>query len=427
MNTITSCKELCLIKKVKVFFLALVALYSMRPYFLWDKNIVLLFFNIMLFLCVFLEFFFGKGYGYRKIDRKNIYCIGSFLLLYVYVYVVWAGGIVGLISQIPLYLFPTLVMLLCSQGERIYFLSLLTAIVSFLLFISLCFYFLYLFGFYTTYTKIQHPTAEAYDFFYNYKFFIMCNDTRSVIFSRFQGVFTEPGQIGMICALLLYANRYHVRQRKVFVLLISIVFTLSLAAYILLVCGWIMYLYFNSKNRIKAVLSVCIVGGVLVGGTLIYYSLYPNTIYSKWVIARLMPDKKRGIAGNNRNSSEFKRVYSNFLSSGGLVVFTGKGTIEMKKYSAGNSSYKVYVFEYGFLGLFMLFLFYVSILYFFKSRLLIGMLLLYFLSFLQRPYALWTSEIYIYVCAAISFYVFHDGKERKKKIKRRKIYYLCHN
>lgn len=425
MNTITSCKELCLIKKGKSFFLALVALYSMRPYFLWDKNIVLFFFNIMLFLCVFLEFFFDKGYGCRKIDRKNIYCIGNFLLLYVYVYIVWAGGIVGLIAQIPLYLFPTVIMLLCSQEEKIYFLSLLTAIVSFLLFISLCFYFLYLLGFYTTYTRIKHPTAEFYDFFYNYKFFIMCNDTRSIIFSRFQGVFTEPGQIGMICALLLYANRYHIKQRNVFVLLISTVLTLSLAAYILLVCGWIMYLYFNSKKRIQAFLSVCFVGGLLIGFSLIYYSLYPTAIYSKWIVARVLPDKKRGIAGNNRSTDEFKRVYSNFLSSDGVSVLIGKGTVEMEKYSAGNSSYKVYVFEYGFLGLFMLLLFYASVLYHFRSRLLMGMLLLYFLSFLQRPYALWTSEIYIYACAAIYFCAFRDGKNCKKK--SRKIYYLYCN
>lgn len=67
---------------------------------------------------------------------------------------------------------------------------------------------------------------------YNYIFFILPIE---YLFPRFSGPFIEPGHMGMISVFLIYANNFDFKSRKfLWILLIGVLFSLSLAAYILL-------------------------------------------------------------------------------------------------------------------------------------------------------------------------------------------------
>ena len=60
-------------------------------------------------------------------------------------------------------------------------------------------------------------------------------------FFRFSGPFAECGHMSMICAFLLYANRFNLQQWYNIVFFISVLFSLSLAGYVLLGLGLLLY------------------------------------------------------------------------------------------------------------------------------------------------------------------------------------------
>lgn len=67
----------------------------------------------------------------------------------------------------------------------------------------------------------------------------------------------------------------------------------------------------------------------------------------------------------------------------------------------GNSSYKVFIVQYGILGLVVLSVFFFVIVWYSKSSFVRGLLLLYVASFWQRPYALWEVELFLFISIAL--------------------------
>lgn len=393
-----------LLGKLKMFFLSMIALYSMKPYFFWEKTIVLLGLNMMLFGIVFIQTMEKK-----QKKHNQIYILMSFLLLYIYIYLLRATGknIMGIVSDIPLFFFPVFAMIFSNTDENKYFIKVYSYLLSFILTISLFFFILYLFGLWNSSVKLYQP---GYKYFLNYKFFIVVYDGRSInFFTRFQSVFTEPGHLGMITALLLYANGYNLKRKSNIILLVSCLLTFSLAAYVLLVGGVILYKFFAAKKKTIAIVFLFCAGSIGVFAVKTYYTLYPETVASKLLISRLLPDSKKGFAGNNRNTSTFNTYYKAFIKQGGVDVVIGEGDdiVKIKFPTGGNSSYKNFFLMYGVMGIFLLMIFYLSVCYK-KSELIIGLLLLYILSFLQRPYALWFCELFIFMGACI-----HDEMDTK--------------
>ena len=65
---------------------------------------------------------------------------------------------------------------------------------------------------------------------------------------RFHAFFLEPGHLGVILAFFIFANQYDYRKESIIILSIILLFTMSLAGYILYLVGFIL-LYFNSSNK----------------------------------------------------------------------------------------------------------------------------------------------------------------------------------
>jgi hypothetical protein len=224
---------------------------------------------------------------------------------------------------------------------------------------------------------------------------------RFSLFSRFQSIFTEPGHIGMIAALILYVNKYRLRKLSVFVIFVGLLLSLSLAAYVLLVLGYCIYQFADGKKIYKK-LAVVLSLIVLLGGVGLYlYNEYPDSVVTKLIVNRLRYDEEKGIAGNNRTTSGFDYYYTKyFLGTSDMIWGTGP-ELSQEKFPWGVNSYKSFFFTYGFIGIVSLFLFYFSMSV--HSRLLFGLFIIYCASFLQRTYALWEMELFLFVGASSLF------------------------
>ncbi|MBO4638355.1 MAG: hypothetical protein J5710_01220 [Treponema sp.] len=400
--------------KMKVFFLSMIALYSIQPYFFWDKNIVLAGFSILSFFFTFLEVFQKKKYLKLLINKEAIATFSVFLLFFTWWHIVffWSTklNVFGFVSSFIVFFLPVSIFIFSSDLEKRYFLSLFTFIFSIICFVSFSFFVLHLLGFSLPYTELYHPKNTFYDHFENYRFFIIVRSGNIIpVFFRFQSIFTEPGHLGMICALLLYANEYNFKKIHNIILLLCLLFSLSLAAYILFISGLFIYKYFSSKRKLPMILflSCLIILLTLLG--MMYYKSNPDSVLSQRILSRLILDKDKGIVGNNRNTEQFTKIFSEFTSEPTKFFFGSGTTVNALFPKGGESSYKNFVFEHGLLGLIFLGLFYLSSVINRKKPVLYGMFILWALSFIQRPYAVWTSQIFIFMSYCV--YASNDKKK----------------
>jgi sensor histidine kinase YesM len=148
---------------------------------------------------------------------------------------------------------------------------------------------------------------------------------------------------------------------------------------------------------------------VFLGSAGLYvYKVYPDSIVGRLIVNRLVYDEEKGVAGNNRTSAQFDYYYKNrFLGTSNIVWGIGDRATTEGIMRATNS-YKLFFVTYGFVGMASLFLLYFFMACSINSRLLMGLFILYCVSFLQRTYALWEMELFLFIGAAE---VFHNGEK----------------
>ena len=395
--------DFSLLSNCKIFFLVLAGIHTMQPYFFWGKDILLVLFSLCAALCWFIQFSLNKNYNKKKfnINTKNSFCLIIVFFLYWHIFKLFTLdlNIFGIFGKFFLWLIPVIIFILSTDEERKQFLNIFSNVTALILLISFLAYLLVLIGIKLPSTKIYNPNNANYAYFTNYRFFIVVYDKRSInLIMRFQSIFTEPGHLSMMAALLLYANEYKFNKIKNLIYLISLIFTLSLAGYILLPAG--MFIYYFSKSRKKVLMFIILsfLGFLGITFGIIHYSKHPDSIVSQLIISRLMPDKEKGFTGNNRNSARFKIAYKEFIDKGDLVTVTGWGNSMKKDFPEGhNSSYKNFIYENGIFGFFLLWLMYLTFINKKKRNTEIGLLLLFMISFIQRPYAIWLSQMFIFL------------------------------
>jgi hypothetical protein len=271
-----------------------------------------------------------------------------------------------------------------------------TTLYAWIIGISMIFYILIVFfGITFSYSLIEH-SSEGYPAFRNYKFLVMRDEL--AIFHRFQSIFLEPGHIGMIAALILYVNKYRLKKLSVFIILMGLLVSLSLAAYVLLILGYCIYQFSGGKQIYKKIIIVLLTIMLFGNLGLYLYNEYPDSVVTKLIVSRLQYDEEKGIEGNNRITSRFDENYYTkyFLGTYDMIWGISPEVYRQRFYRAGNS-YKLFFLQYGFIGVVSLFLFYFSMSI--HSRLLFGLFIVYCASFLQRTYALWEMELFLFVGA----------------------------
>ncbi len=376
-----------------LFYFSLLILFfdSMYAYFLWNINTDYL--TVFVFLLGILYHLNNREVSFHK----NICLMASFLFLASQI---WA--ITGLpISYSIMQLIKTGVLymvLILPVDRKKEILKLLTTSYGVIMGCSLVAYLLWMtiglpsFG-YLSFNNGQYE-------FINHLLYILPASSYDLF--RFNSIFLEPGHVAMIASYLLFANEYDFRHNKFLIpILLAIIFSLSLAGYILTTFGYCFFLM-QTSSSLKKIRKIIIYVLLLIS---VFY-LISNfnsglNVINEVVLSRLELDAEKGIVGNNRFSLGVDMHYDNAVYSGEILTGLGAEKYEMvteeRDFSA--AGYKVYMLRNGVIGTILIFLFYYLVARSgpYKRKLYL-MLLLYALSFLQRAYPEWWAWILPFVC-----------------------------
>lgn len=182
-----------------------------------------------------------------------------------------------------------------------------------------------------------------YDFL-DYGFFYKNELTFSL---RFQSLFVEPGAYGILCVFAIILNGLK-RDYKTLVFVSAIIFTISLAAYVLLIT---VFLY-NSMVIRKRFISILVILAVIFGIFYIglNYNGGDNVIYDSifWRLA----EKEDGTNALDERSSDEVYAYYNRMSLSEKVVGIGGQKYQQKRFES-SVDLKSYILRDGYIGLFL--------------------------------------------------------------------------
>jgi hypothetical protein len=365
---------------VKIGFLFLF-LYSINAWFTWGINIFIA--QILTTILIIL--------GYNKnqflITENKIICVVILISIKLYNVYLNDGNINAVVGSL-ITVIPIAFLLFYTNHIRHEILKFITKWVAVILFFSIIAWILFLIGLKWNSSSIEYNEGQYV--FDNYYFFLHLK--RGFLF-RYNSIFLEPGQLGMIATFLLFINKFNLKRKSVLIIFIANLLTLSLASYIVMVIS-AFWLFAVSRRQIST--------GIILGILLIFSFQYfqskrsGNILYDN-IIARLQFEDG-DIKGNNRFSSDMDRYFENFAKTEKL--FTGIGIEKYYQLSLGaNAGYKVHLLAYGIIGTFLVIIFYLSLLKKYISRNTIGLFIIYFLWYLQAAYPLWECNLILYITA----------------------------
>lgn len=236
---------------------------------------------------------------------------------------------------------------------------------------------------------------------YNYFFFREFGYVENGLgFARFQSVFLEPGHLGTIVALFLFADHFDFLKKRNVIFLLAIIISFSASAYVLVGVGFLLYRYSKKKS------VQLIFGALLVGGIIWFFAGYNggNNVINNLIFGKLTREEG---AIESRVAFEVIQVFNNMWSSGDDLLF-GKGVFGEDFLGAG---FFLFFVQQGIIGTILLILVYFNIYNSCKSSYGLLFFLLYIISFLQRTYPYWDFFIITFILG-IS-YVRYDQRSEK--------------
>lgn len=211
-----------------IFFIILTMCVSMELYFTWrfPQSIVNSVCAIILLPC-FLKV---------KVSRQSMLVIVLLIINFVYNYthntiLFSLLSFLNLSSVITISIF----IVLSSVDFKVKLLRGFDLFMKCICCISLIGWLLYLIK-----LPLPHYYSDTTDFYSHevyYLFVVGANNILEDLLPRFCGMFLEPGHIGSTCCLLLFINEFNFKNKSNFIYLLSIILSLSLAAYCLLFIG----------------------------------------------------------------------------------------------------------------------------------------------------------------------------------------------
>ena len=380
------------VSNLSIWSMALIMLCSMKPWFTWDNPIVVYVLLTLFILCRSILFT-------SKITKRNFSLIIGIIILYTLIDIPHANDLKRIIEYIFRHVICISFIILMKIEEKKKLLKSFIELYVGILFVSCVFYLLYLINL----LPISLPISIS-DSYYSWGFtnhiFLITPNT-GFIFSRFQSIFLEPGHVGMISALCLYPLKYKWSDKRVVILIISILLSFSLAAYVLFLLGFILFKLTSSRRIfIRLLQSIAIIFALFIA-SFVYYENNPNSLFSELILSRFEFDEERGFVGNNRTNEQFDYYYDNVFYKNSSCLLGIGSKVQKISSKGGNSSYKVFIVSNGIIGIILLGLFFFSFVIYSKSFFMFGFFILYVASFWQRPYALWEVELVIYISTAL--------------------------
>lgn len=374
-----------------MFFLLLMMFKSQRLYITWRIPGTLI--SIMGIVMTSIYMCFYKDI-YRKISPAILVFSALIAFLFFYEYIVITD-----VSFFPFIItfaaaFVAIFLLSTDLPTKIKLLHYISLVTQYIVAISLIWWILFLIG-----IPLPHYYTND-DVFYThsvYYLFLLNGLPEEQLIPRFAGMFLEPGHLGTMCCFLLHINGYKMKEKGNIILLLGALFSLSLAAYGLLIGGFGLHLLFNNRK-----------GGVYVIGFLVLilsiwgistlYNSGDNILYER-IFARLVFEDGE-MAGANRTSSFFDAQFDRYLTTSKVWLGTGKEAFETKaaaNMTVGCAGWKRYFFLRGYIGCGLLLCFMVLYLVKYFSLNSLAFFVIYVVANLIRDYPLKEYWLFIFI------------------------------
>ncbi len=249
-----------------------------------------------------------------------------------------------------------------------------------LLVVTYPFFILYILGF-----PLPNVDMTYNDGFYSFSnYFLFLVDDRSMfeIIPRFQSIFLEPSHLGSTVALLLMTQRGNWKRWYNISLLVGLFISFSLAGYVYIITIIFLNMWINRKKIFLKLFSAILLIGIVIGSSFLYKD-GDNMLHNLIVLRMEIDDGE--MAGNNRVSKDFDTEYESFLQSSDIVF--GR---DYDYSNFGDSGYKVFFYDYGIVGVILIFIFYIlSFAKYDDFRCMLAALIVMLLIFWVDAFVLW--------------------------------------
>jgi hypothetical protein len=347
-------------------------------------------------MAVLLSFIALTRSDWFSLTKKNLKWTLLFLITNLIISSIHSnfyGFIAGFIRSIPVAF-----VIFLTEKYKIKFIKFFTKSFSIIIGISLLGWILFLFGLLTPFKIINYTELDDNTYLYifenHYLFLLSTKNIMDAILPRFCGIFLEPGYLGGILAALLFINGWKLKYNVYnMILFLALIFTFSLAGYLLGIFGYIAVQLKNSKRRITFIIAIF--AALFVAKIIVENYNNGDNIMNQLIVNRLIFDSNNGnIAGYNRSSSALtKYFYTDFIKSGDLFFGTGLQNPNLKYTDV---DWRAFTIKFGIIStlLYFFYLFYPC-----KNFMQFVLLIIYFLNFAQTSHSIfWFIFPLIYIC-----------------------------
>lgn len=358
---------------------------------LFNQGPILIVVNLIMVVC--LSFLQIK----IRLDAKTGMIAAAMLLLGLWS--LWIDGPVMGLTTILMYM-PVLWLLQLPLSYKEELLAFATKWYAILLIPSLLTYWASIFVSLPSIGMFVHPNYVP---FTNYGFYIKTTwDSGFLV--RFNAFFLEPGHQALLSTFMMIANRFQFRRCPwLWILLVSTIFSFSLAGYLLAAVGYVLL-------RVDTMLKALIVGtlGIAMVAFAINWS-GGNNAFNDLIITRLEQDSSRGIKGNNRVDHNTDHTFAKTIKNDDIWVgVKDKTNMDL----VAGAGYKIYIINYGLIGVILAAFFYLCVIPSDPDyRYTIAFFIVIALCFMQRAYPAWYSWLFPYI---LGIYIAKGEKDRKR-------------
>lgn len=386
-----------------LYFISVLCYFLSDFHFKFFWTIPSSYFLIFNIFCFILYYLFNKQFFIKEeiLNRNSIILSILFSIFIIFQVISNNGiGIVGLTSKLICGVF----LILTPANDKYKMFQFILKIYVFILTISLLGWVA------VNIFNIKLPMhINKFEGYYFYDYYIFNMRVEGTTFSRYLGMFLEPGHTGTLSVLLFIANGGSLKNKENILLLIAILFTLSFASYILL-CIYIFLKVITDRKVRSYFLKLFPI--VLIILFILYQITYFKDIIDYYILRRVMGLVNGKITGN-RFSNTFEVYYKTTILGNLKNLLLGVGSARYNKYAIAHAfssaGYKVYIAQNGLIGLVIVIIYYLkSFIREIDAKYFI-LFIVWFFSFLDISYPIWGTFIVFSILAPYNLKCVDEG------------------
>lgn len=380
-----------------LFYTGLLILFlgTMHPWFMWPLDTTYMYIS---FLFIAPSLILSNSSCRPIYVRRDFFmALMLYAILSVYQAAVNSGNIKGYIAIVArVFVFLALFR---ADEKRLNGLSdFLAKVMGAMLLVSIVGMLLVFAGF-----PVPHFETDYQDGTYKYinYYFFLFNITDFRVFPRFSSYFIEPGYLAAMSMFILATQWGHWKKWYNITLLVASFLTFALTAYVLFVAIVFLNLWLEGKKIIMKAVAFIAVAAIFVSASFVYND-GDNWVHDLILVRLEVEDGE--LSGNDRVTVDFSDKFNDMITSGD--AFFGRDVEEL---GWGNSGARVYIYDFGVIGLVLVLIWYYYALkmgsnhkYIFASA------VLSFMIFLSQGNPIWP-------CYFFSLYIYANQQPRSNR------------